>query len=142
MEQLLQDIVAGRESAPLTIIYSDMHGLWGGVTVTLSASGAYERLERKRGAGVPETIRGSVAPVRVKEVVRLLIELKVCEQYTPERAPVPDESQATLVLRSGGAEASIWEWYNDLARNARLARVRSRLLELAAEANAEQGSDG
>ena len=131
MEQQLQHFAEGGESDDLMIIYSDMHGLWGGVTITLSTDGAYERLERKRGAGVPDVIRSTVVPAHVRDVVRLLIEIKAWEQRTPERVPVPDESSATLTLRAGGVEASIWEWQNDLAKNARLARVRGLLLELA-----------
>lgn len=131
MEQQLNHFVEGGESDDLTITYSDMHGLWGGVTITLSGSGTYELLERTRGAGVPHVSQSIVAPERVRDVVRLLSEIKAWEQYTPERVPVPDESRATLVLRAGGVEASIWEWYNDIVKNARLVRVRSLLLELA-----------
>ena len=131
MEQHRKKFGAGGDSSDLTITYSDMHGLWGGITVTLSTDGAYERLERKPGAGVPDLVRGAVAPARVRDVVRLLSEISAWEQRTPERMPVPDESRATLTLRAGGVEASIWEWYNDLTKNARLTRVRSLLLELA-----------
>jgi hypothetical protein len=62
-----------------------------------------------------------------------LLEIKAWEQRMPERAPVPDESRATLALRAGDIETSIWEWYNDLAKNTRLARVRSLLIGLAAD---------
>jgi hypothetical protein len=54
MEQQLKDFAEGRATQNLTIVYSDMHGLWGGVTVTLSTSGAYERLERTRSMIVPD----------------------------------------------------------------------------------------
>jgi hypothetical protein len=50
VEQHLKDFAQGRATQNLSIVYSDMHGLWGGVTITLSTSGAYERLERTRGA--------------------------------------------------------------------------------------------
>jgi hypothetical protein len=102
-----------------------MHGLWDGVIVALSTSAAYEYLERTRGASAPEVIRGTVGPARIQDVVRLLLEIKAWEQQTPERAPVPDESRATLTLRADDAESSIWEWYNDLAKNARFVRVRN-----------------
>jgi hypothetical protein len=128
MEQQLRQLVEGRATDDLTIVYSDMHGLWGGLTITLSTSGAYEYLERTRGASGPEVVRGTVAPARIQDVVRLLLELKAWEQRTPERVPVPDEGRATLTLRADGAESSIWEWYNDLAKNARLVRVRSLLV--------------
>jgi hypothetical protein len=134
MEQQLKDFTEGRACHELTITYSDMHGLWGGVTVTLSSSGAYQRLERTRGASAAHVVRGSVAAERAQAVARLLLVIKAWEQRTPERAPVPDESRATLTLQSGGAETSIWERYNDLEANDRLVRVRSVLLDLAKEA--------
>ena len=70
MEQLLHDFAAGHASNHLTITYNDMHGLWGGVTITLATSGAYERLERKRGAATPDILCGTVAITRVRDLVR------------------------------------------------------------------------
>jgi hypothetical protein len=134
MEQLLKDFAEGRVCHDLTITYSDMHGLWGGVTVTLSSGGAYQRLERARGASVADVVRGTVAAARTQTIARLLLEIKAWEQHTSERAPVPDESRATLTLQSGDSETSIWERYNDLEENDRLVRVRSVLLDLAKEA--------
>jgi hypothetical protein len=134
MEQLLKDFAEGRACHDLTITYSDMHGLWGGVTVTLSSGGAYQRLERARGASVADVVRGTVAAARTQAIARLLLEIKAWEQRTQERAPVPDESRATLTLQSGDSETSIWERYNDLEENDRLVRVRSVLLDLAKEA--------
>ncbi|MEP7191113.1 MAG: hypothetical protein ABI901_18125, partial [Roseiflexaceae bacterium] len=55
------------------------------------------------------------------------------EQQPLERAPMPDEALATLTLRTGDSETSIWELYNNLERNGRLGRVRRLLLELAKE---------
>jgi hypothetical protein len=133
MEEQLEHIAEGHAARDLTIVYSDVHGLWGGISVTLSTSGVYERLEYVRGASVPDVVRGTVAPARVQDVACLLLEIKAWEQRMPERAPVPDESRATLALRAGDIETSIWEWYNDLAKNTRLARVRSLLIGLAAD---------
>jgi hypothetical protein len=141
MEQQLKHFAEGRASHDLTITYSDMHGLWGGVTVTLSTSGTYERLERKLGASAPDVVRGMVAPAHVRDVVRLLCETKAWEQRTPERAPVPDEIRATLTLRAADVEASIWEWYTDLEKNARLVRVRSLLVELGERADPHAASN-
>jgi hypothetical protein len=133
MEEQLRQLVEGRAADDLTITYSDMHGLWGGLTITLSTSGAYERLERTRGVGDPDVVQGRVASARIQPIARLLLEIKAWEQRTPERAPVPDESRATLTLRTGGIESSIWEWYNDLAKNDRLVQVRSLLVGFAAD---------
>jgi len=131
MEKQLTDIADGRATQNLTIVYSDMQGLWGGVTVTLSTNGAYERLERARGAIVPELMRRTVTIDQVQSVVRLLLESRAWEQQPLQRAPMPDEVLATLTLKSSDAASSIWELYNNLERNNRLIRVRRLLLELA-----------
>jgi hypothetical protein len=132
MEQILKDFAEGHANQNLTIVYSDMHGLWGGVTITLSTSGAYELLERARGAIVPDLVQRTVTLAHVQEVFRLLLETRAWEQQTLQRAPMPDEVLATLTLRTDDAEASIWELYNNLERNGRLVRVRRSLLDLAA----------
>jgi hypothetical protein len=133
MEQYLTDFAEGRATQNLAIIYSDMHGLWGGITIMLSTSGAYECLERMRGAIVPDLIRKTVTPAHVQEVIRLLLKMRAWEQHTLERTPIPDEVRATLTLRTGDVEASIWELYNNLEKNGRLVQVRRLLLELAKE---------
>lgn len=112
-------------------MYSDMHGLWGGVTSTLSSNGSYELLERARGAVVPDLMRRTVTIHQVQEVVQLLLEIRAWEQQPLQRTPIPDEVLATLTLKSGDAESSIWELYNNLERNNRLIRARRLLLELA-----------
>lgn len=131
MEEYIKDFAEDRATQNLTIIYSDMHGLWGGVTVTLSTSGAYEILERPRGAIVPELLRKTITPEQVQEVLSLLLETRAWEQQSLERMPLPDEARAALTLRTGDLEASIWELYNNLEKNGRLVRVRRLLLELA-----------
>jgi hypothetical protein len=131
MEQHLKDIATGLATQNLGIVYSDMHGLWGGVTITLSTSGDYELLERARGAIVPELVRRTVTIDQVHEVIRLLLEARAWEQQPLERTPLPDEVLATLTLKSSDAESSIWELYNNLERNDRLIRVRRLLLGLA-----------
>lgn len=130
METHLQHIVAGHGTEDLTITYTDMHGLWGGVTINLTREGDYERTRRLRGGAAPEFLRGRVAPERVTEMMRLLLELKTWEQRVPERVAAHDESRALLTIRSGSEESSVWEWYNDLAKNQRLGRVREHLLQL------------
>jgi len=129
MEQQLKDFAQGRATQNLSIVYSDMHGLWGGVTITLSTSGAYERLERARGAIVPELVQRTITIDQVQEVIRLLLETRAWEQQTLQRTPIPDEVLATLTLKTGDAESSIWELYNNLEKNGRLVQIRRLLLE-------------
>lgn len=133
MEQQLKDLAEGSAAQNLSIVYSDMHGLWGGVTITLSTSGAYELLERARGQVVPDMVRKTVTPAHVQEVICLLLNTRAWEQLALERMPIPDEVRATLTLKIGDIESSTWELYNNLEKNGRLVRVRRLLLELAKE---------
>jgi hypothetical protein len=131
MEQQLKEFAQGRATQNLTIMYSDMHGLWGGVTVTLSTNGAYECLERAHGAIVPELVRRTVTIGQVQEVIGLLLDTRAWEQQPLQRTPIPDEVLATLMLKSGDNASSIWELYNNLEKNGRLVHIRRLLLELA-----------
>ena len=110
-----------------------MHGLWGGVTITLSSNGTYELLDRPRGQMVPDMVRRTVTPAQIQEVIRKLLEVRAWEQIKLERTPLPDEVLATLTLRTADIEASAWELYNKLEKNGRIVRVRRLLLELAKE---------
>ena len=133
MEQQLKDLAEGSAAQNLSIVYSDMHGLWGGVTITLSTSGAYELLERARGQVVPDMVRKTVTPAHVQEVICLLLNTRAWEQLALERMPIPDEVRATLTLKIGDIESSTWELYNNLEKNGRLVRVRRLLFDLAKE---------
>jgi hypothetical protein len=132
MEQQLNALADGRATQNLSIVYSDMHGLWGGVTITLSTSGAYELLERARGQVVPDLVHKTITPAQIQEVIRLLLDARAWEQQALQRTPIPDEVLATLTLKSGDSESSIWELYNNLEKNNRLVRVRKLFLTLAA----------
>jgi hypothetical protein len=121
--------IAGGNAAPadLSVIYDDMHGLWGGQTISLLGTGAYERQERARGGSAPVVITGMVDRQQLQALASLLVDLKAWEQRVPERAPVPDESRATLKIRVGATEVAIWEWYNDLPKNDRMVQISSRM---------------
>ena len=133
MKEYFTAFADGRAANNLTIVYSDMHWLWGGITITLSTSGVYERLEHRRESIVPDLVRKTVTPAQIQEFIRLLIEIRAWEQHTLERTPMPDEARATLIVRTGEVETSIWELYNKLERNGRLVRVRRLLLDLVKE---------
>lgn len=130
LEANLRSAASGGSLLDFTVTYSDMHGLWGGTSVSLTGAGAYERAEQPRGAPAPTVVRRAVDERRVREVAALLVAIEAWEQYTPERTPLPDESRATLAVRCGGAESAIWEDYNELGRNGRLIRVRDHLRAL------------
>ena len=63
-------------------------------------------------------------------LVTLLREVQAWEQRTPARAPIPDESTSRLTVRCNGAEVTIWEWFNDMPKNARIVRVRDLMTEI------------
>ncbi len=75
--------------------------------------------------------QGDLTRAEVEELVRLLLELEAWRQLEPERMAVPDESRALLSISAGEAESEIWEWFNDLADNQRLIRIRDRMKQLA-----------
>lgn len=121
---------SAKTGAPLpAVTYSDMHGLWGGTTLTVEADGRYTRVQAEPGQP-PQRVDARVDPARHRALVGLLIELKIWQQRVPKRIAVPDESTASLRIRCGTAEAAIWEWYNDLDKHRRIARVRNALRAL------------
>ena len=135
MEAALRDLAEGRGDGRLRVVYSDLHGLWGGVTITLTGDGEYEHTSRQPG-GPPVTVRRRVEPGSVRSIVRLLRETRAWEQRIPERAPLPDESRATLAIACGGAESSTWERYNDLQPGQGIGPVRDALARLLDEDSA------
>lgn len=112
-----------------SVVYSDAHGLWGGTTISLGADGAYRR-DRVDPREPPQRTEVVVDAARHRALATLLIELQAWKQRVPERRAVPDESRAGLTIRCGAAEARIWEWYNDLGKLQRIARVRDALSAL------------
>src|SRR5262245_11238556 len=114
MRENLVQIAAGKQDERFSITYTDMHGLWGGVTVTLTGAGQYEQTQRNRG-GEPHQVVGRVSAEEVMRVAQILLYIEAWEQRTPERAPVPDESRATVTICFGDSMSVVWEWYNTLA---------------------------
>jgi len=124
---------AAKGGAPLpAVVYSDAHGLWGGTTISLGADGAYRRDRIADPREPAQRVETVVDASRHRALTSLLVELKAWKQQVRERRAIPDESRAGLTLRCGDAEARIWEWYNDLDRNQRIARVRDALQALEA----------
>lgn len=126
LEQALRAAAGGGNVPPdFQVVYSDMHGMHGGATIQLSADGtlASQRMQQ----GVLTERAGRVPADSVRALIGLLVELQAWEQRTPRRPPVPDESAAGLRIQSGGEEARIWEWFNDMGTNQRLSRIHGML---------------
>jgi hypothetical protein len=132
-------LLSGDIPADLEIAYDDRHGLWGGTRMVVSGQGhGEERHERTGGDPAPEIFEADISRAQLLELVALLNELKAWEQRTEDRPPVPDESRATLTIRIGGQESRVWERYNEMARNRRLARVKALMGEIVRRAPPEQ----
>jgi hypothetical protein len=126
----LEAFLEGRLSAEmLEITYSDLHGLWGGLRLTVDGTGRVVQ-EAVRLPEQPPKPRNLSAD-EVREIVQLLLELSAWEQRAPDRAPRPDESRARLFIRAGVAQSMIWEWFNDLDDTGRIVRVRQKMKALA-----------
>ena len=120
----LQRFLAGElPAAELTVTYSALHQLHGGLELTIRGDGGVEQQALREEVGEPHDLSGD----EVAELVRLLLELEAWRQLEPERTPVPDESRATLAISAGSAESEVWEWYNDLEANDRLIRIRDKM---------------
>ncbi len=132
MEDELKAFVtaAGRSPADLTIKYDDMHGLWGGATMTVRGDGSLIRRTRMTGAPQAEVERKTVGARELIELVRLLVELRAWEQLVPESQPVAGESRAYLTITLGGSTSGVWERVNEMRANDRLLRVKNYLTAL------------
>jgi len=112
----------------LTVTYDDLHGLHGGLKLTVHGDGRVEQQAVREKAGQPKE---SVAAADLQRLIALLVELAAWEQRVPKRRPVPDESQARLSITLDGTSSTIWEWYNDLAKHQRIVRVRELMKQIA-----------
>lgn len=107
----------------LRITYSDIHALHGGQELSVRGTGSVEaRFVRQKPEAPKEQPRAQVG-----ELVKLLLQIEAWRQLTPDRQPRPDESRARLIIEVGAGSSEIWEWYNDLAANKRLIRVRDHI---------------
>jgi hypothetical protein len=113
--------------ADLVITYDDMHGLWGGTTITICGDGSVERYTKARGAAVAQTSHTMIDQQMLLDLVRLLVQLEAWEQRIPDRPLVPDESRASLTISVNGGASRIWERFNDLAANNRLVQIKTWL---------------
>ena len=128
IEAELKELLASqRVPADLIITYDDMHGLWGGSTLTVRGDGSLERQVSRRGAAAPTGTKTHIGEHDLLELVRLLVELSAWEQRTPDGMPVPDESRAYLTISLKGSTSVVWERFNEMAKNDRLVRVRDWL---------------
>ena len=131
LEKELTKIVATKQiPRGFSITYDDMHGLWGGETITVDGAGNVEALERDQAAPDRKITKRTISQKRLLDLIKLLIELKAWEQQTPERKPRPDESRARFTIKSGERISQTWEWFNDMEKTGRLIKIKARMEEL------------
>jgi hypothetical protein len=127
---LLAQLAAGHPPPDLHIAYSDVHPLWGGVSITVDATGAWERHEWEPGDAASISTTGTLSRDEMAALGQLLVDIRAWEQVVPDAAPVPDESRATLTIRAGGEQSTVWERFNDLGAGRRIGLVRAHLLDV------------
>ncbi len=128
MRACLDELAAGRgDWRKFSLTYDDVHALHGGLTLTIQGDGRVEQQAVRIQTREPRDVRKR----DLEKLVALLRELKAWEQRTPKRQAVPDESIASLTIRCGGDTVRIWEWYNEMAANARIRRVHDLMTRLA-----------
>jgi hypothetical protein len=116
---------SGAAPADLTVIYDDLHAFHGGMTIELGGDG--EATRRDLDKGQESTAAATLSAEQIKGLLDLLIEQVAWEQRTESRLMVPGESRATLTIRVGGEESSLWEFYNDMEDNGRLITIKKAL---------------
>lgn len=128
VREQLQAFLDGKIPAKkLEITYSDLHGLYGGLKLTIRGSGEVEQKAVRQKAPDPRQLSDE----EVRELVKFLIQEKAWEQVTPDAVALPDESRATLKITAGDAESSVWERTREMKSNKRLVRVLERIKKLA-----------
>jgi hypothetical protein len=114
----------------LVLVYDDIHGLHGGISIALARN---RRVIRKTVDRVPDPVvtQYTATPEQVASLIELLIEIRAWEQQVPEVAPVGGESRATLTITIGDERGGFWERYNDMAKLGRLSRIKAALEAIA-----------
>jgi len=128
IREALAEIADGKlDPIPLSVTYDDMHGLWGGLTLTIYGHGHVKQKAVKVAVRTPTLVSRD----GILKLVHLLLQERAWEQREPERAAQPDESKARLVVEYGKQRSEIWEWYNDLDKKQRLGKIRDLMNAIA-----------
>lgn len=125
----LRALAAGKgDWSKLTVTYDDLHPLHGGLVLTIRGTGRVEQKAVGKTAAEP---KAEVTREDLVGLVEVLIAQAAWEQKVPDREPREDESKAALTVTYDGHAVTVWEWYNDLAQNDRLVKVRERMKKAA-----------
>ncbi len=128
IRKALKEIAVGRGNpTPLIVTYDDLHGLWGGLRLTIYGTGRVEQKAVRESVGKPK----KVSRQDLIRLAGLLVKHAAWEQRVPERPAVPDESRASLTIQYGESSVTIWEWHNDLEENRRISEIRDFMKKIA-----------
>src|SRR3989338_2120749 len=126
-QEAVRDFFINSSSLIFSLIYSDMHPLWGGEEIRLENDRNLTRT--RRGSDGKEIESTTLLSTQQRQELRDLLEAsEVWEQEEPARAALPDENRAILQLRVTKGETTIWEWFNNLEANNRIKRIRDLLI--------------
>ena len=104
----------------LTVTFDHLHALHGGLQLAIHGNGTIQQQAVRTTVGDP---KDKVTPDDLTALVALLVKHEAWTQRIDKRPPVPDESRATLKTCYREACVEIWEWHNDLDKNARIGDV-------------------
>jgi hypothetical protein len=124
MEEAIRAAMEAEVTPGLTLVFDDVHPLYGGALFELAADGSLKRTDVPRAQQEPTVTTTRLDEAERAALLALLAGIEAWEQRVPDRTPVPDESRAHLGLRLDGAESTVWEWANDLGDNARIVQVQ------------------
>ncbi len=110
----------------LTLIYDDVHGLYGGDRFEVRER-VLTHTHKARGDATPVQRQVTLSPVQLQTLAGMLHSLGLWEQRIPDAHSRPDESRTRLDITLQGQSASVWERHNDLEANDRLVQVRALL---------------
>lgn len=129
IDTILKEIASGaRDRLPLSVTYSDIHGLFGGTSLTIQGNGEVQQRVVTPSGKACETKK--VTAEQLSNLVSLLVQQQAWEQREPERAPNPDESRVSLNISYEGVAGTIWEWYNDAQSNQRISVISAYMQQI------------
>ena len=111
----------------LEISYSDMHGLYGGLKMSVRGTGEVRQEAVRLTVPSPRNLTGD----QVRRLVETILDLELVTQQTPDAAALPDESRAVLEIVAGDAKCRIWERVREMPENGRMIHVLDLMKEFA-----------
>lgn len=111
-----------------SVTFDHLHSLHGGLVLTIRGDGSVQQQAVRTKAGEP---KDRIAEADLRTLVALLVKHEVWTQRVEERLPRPDESIASLKTCYRDQCVEVWEWYNDLEKNARINDILQHMQQIA-----------